>query len=205
MCQTDYCHIMHFIICTDEIFNLYRIEVFTTTDDNVFLTVYKKNEAVFVFLCHISRKEPAVCKHFLCRFLIAIIANHNAVTFDCKLADLTFFYFIAVFIHNFHLPAVACFSDTADFMYILHTEMYTTRSDRLGKTIVGIVIVMREDFLPMLDKTLWNRLRTDVHQSPLGKFILIQIYFPGLDGFENILCPRYKKPYDRTFFFRNRI
>ena len=105
------------------------------------------------------------------------------VNLDSKLANLTFFYFIAVFIHNFYLPAVTCFSDTADFMYILYTEMYTTRSDGFRQTIVGIILMIGEDALPLFDQTLGNGLCTDVHQTPLIQLIIFQIYFAAFDGF----------------------
>ncbi len=90
-------------------------------------------------------------------------------------------------------------------MYVLNSQMHTARSDRLTQSIVRIVLVMRKDFFPALYQTLRDRLRTDVHQSPLRELVILKLNITPVNRVENILRPRHQKPHDRALLFRDRI
>ena len=40
--QTDDCNVLHLVISAEEVFDLYRIDIFSTADDNVLLSVYQE-------------------------------------------------------------------------------------------------------------------------------------------------------------------
>ena len=58
---------------------------------------------------------------------------------------------------------------------------------------------------PPLDQARRNGLCSDMHQSPLGKFILRDIDLAAVDRVEDVLCPRHQKPYDRRLLTGNRL
>ena len=72
-----------------------------------------------------------------------IITLHNAGALHRKFSDFALCYIVMVLIHDSGLPAEACLADGADFVDILNAEMYAARSDGFGKSVVGIVFVMR--------------------------------------------------------------
>ena len=65
------------------------------------------------------------------------------------------------------LPSVSRDTDRADMLHIFDSEMNTPWPDRLGQTVIGIILVVREILQPAADKRLRYRLGTDVHQTPL--------------------------------------
>lgn len=60
-----------------------------------------------------------------CCLGVVIIACHNAGTLYAKLTDIALLNFVAVFINNLALPAIAGDSDCADFVNIADSEMNT--------------------------------------------------------------------------------
>ena len=58
--QTDDSNVFDCIVLAEEIFNLYRIDIFAAGDDDIFLTVNEIDKAVFVFLCHIAGEQPSI-------------------------------------------------------------------------------------------------------------------------------------------------
>ena len=83
--------------------------------------------------------------------------------------------------------------------------MYTARSDRLGKAVVGIVIVLGENLLPAMDQARRDRLRTDMHQTPAIQIVFGQIHIPAVNGIENVLRPGDQQPNDAALFVRNSL
>ena len=61
--------------------------------------------------------------------------------------------------------------------------------------------MVREVSQPAADQALRHRLRTDVHESPLGELIIGKLQFPAVQGREDILCPWNQEPDNGTFFF----
>ena len=98
------------------------------------------------------------------------------------------------------MPAKTGFADGADFVDVFHAEVNASWSDGLRKTVVCIIIMMREDLFPAFDQAWRYRLRADVHESPLIQFILRELDFPAVDGIQDVLRPRNQKPYDGAAF-----
>ena len=86
-------------------------------------------------------------------------------------------------------------------VYILNAKMHSSRTCRLGKAVVGIVIMMREKRLPTLDKSRRNRLSADMHKPPTRKIKLIKLHLATIYRIKKILRPRNEKPNYRTFLF----
>ena len=188
--HTDHGYIMYLIIGADIIFDLYRINVFAAADDHVFLSVYQIDKAILVLFCHIPGKQPSVFQCLFAGFFIVVIAGHDTRSFNCDLAHFSLRYFLMIFIHQAHFPAISRLSDGADLVDVFHAEMDTARPDGLRQTVVGIVSMVRKNGLPVMDHTLRHRLCSDMHQPPLVQFIILQMYPSAFDGFQNILCPR---------------
>ena len=83
-------------------------------------------------------------------------------------------------------------------MDIFDAKVHTARSNRLAESIVCIVLVMREHLFPPLYQALRHRLRTDVHQPPLGKLIILQPDIAPVYRIQNVLRPRHEKPHNRA-------
>ena len=174
--KSDNCHIQNFIISTKKIFNLYRINILSATDNDVFLTVNQIDKSIFIFHCHISSIQPAIMKYFSRCFFIFIIASHDSRTFDCQLSSFALCDQISILIDNLCLPAKSCFTDRTDFINMIQSEMHTSRSNRFTQSIVCIIFMIWEIFLPVTNQTWRYRLRTDMHKSPLLQIIILQIY-----------------------------
>ena len=101
---------------------------------------------------------------------------------------------------DLHFPTVTGNADGTDFIHVFHPKVYRTGTDGFGKTVVGIVLLVGENFQPTADQRLRNGLCPDVHQSPAGEVILGQIDFSPLDGVENVLGPGHQKPDDGALF-----
>ena len=129
---------MDCVVLTDEILNLNGIEVFATTDDDIFLAVYKEIEAILVLHCHIAGEEPAVLQNFGSGLLIIIVALHDTGPFDDEFADFALLYFLTVLVADLALPAIAGNADGTDLVDVFYTQMNGTGSDGFTQTIVGI-------------------------------------------------------------------
>ena len=79
---------------------------------------------------------------------------------------------------------------------VLHAQVHAARARGLGQAVVGVVLVMREDGLPLLDEALGNRLGADVHEAPLVELVILKLDGALLDGKEDVLGPRHKQPHD---------
>ena len=58
--ETDDSYIFNGIKAVQEIFDLYRINIFSSGNDDIFFTVDKVDEVFFVFHGHVSGKQPSV-------------------------------------------------------------------------------------------------------------------------------------------------
>ena len=58
--QTNDSNVFDCIVLAEEIFNLYRLNIFAAGDDDIFLAVNEIDKAVFVFLCHIAGEQPTI-------------------------------------------------------------------------------------------------------------------------------------------------
>ena len=116
---------MDLIILHQKALDLYRIQVLTTGNDNVFLTVYQEDEAVLILTGHITGKEPAVLKYLGCSLRVLVVFNHDARALNAELTDLTLLNGIALFINNLGLPSISGNTDGTYLVNILHTKVYT--------------------------------------------------------------------------------
>lgn len=122
---------------------------------------------------------------------ISVITGHDSRSFDCKFSGLALFYRLTLFINNLRFPSISSFSDSSYFINIVHSKMYTSRSDRLTQTIVRVVFVIWEVFFPMFDQTWRYRLCSDMHQSPLLQIIICNVQFFVVKCKQKILRPWY--------------
>ena len=129
------------------------------------------------------------------------IATELKTELNRKLADFSARNIVSVLVHYANLPAITGFSDCSDLMYVVHTQVNTSRSDRLGQTIVCIIFMIGKVFFPTLNKARRNGLCADMHKPPLRKRIILEVYVTSVDCVQYILCPRNQKPYNRAFFF----
>ena len=90
-------------------------------------------------------------------------------------------------------------------MCVLKTEVYAARAGRLGKTVVGVVLMLGEVFLPVTDQRRRYGLCADVHESPLIELIIGKLDFSAVKGIKDILSPRYQKPYDGALLVGNSL
>ena len=178
------------------------VEILAAADYNVFFTVNEIDKSVLVLLSHISREQPIALEYLVCRLGILVIAFHNAVALDCKLTDLATSDLVAVFVEYLGLPKIARFADSAYLMYVFNPKVYATGTDRLGKTVVGIVVVGGELLFPTLDKRGRNGLSAYVHKSPLRESVVLKLHVAPVDAVENVLNPRNEQPYYRSLFVR---
>ena len=171
--KSDDCHILDLVMLAQEILDLYRIDILAPTDDDILLTIDKEIKSILILSCHISGEQPAVPDRLRGCFLISVITGHHARSLDTKFSDFALRDGHAVLVHNLTFPTIARHADGSDLMDILHTQMHTARTCRLGKAIVRIVLVMWEIFFPALDQRWRYRLRTDMHKPPLRKLIIL--------------------------------
>ena len=87
---------------------------------------------------------------------------------------------------------------------VLDSEVHGTRSDGFAEAVVGVVVVLREDGLPALDEAGRDRLRADVHQTPLVELVVLQLDVAAVDGVQDVLRPRHEQPDDRAVFLGDR-
>ena len=140
-------------------------------------------------------------EHLGGRFGVLVIADHDARTLDDQLADLALCNILPCFVDNARLPLIARLADCADFVDISTPQMDAARADRFGQTIVGVVLMVRENLEPAMNHALRHRLRADVHQPPLVEHVMAQVDAAGLDCLQDILAPRHEQPDDGAFFF----
>ena len=181
-----------------EVFDLYRINILASGDDDVLLSVDQENETVLISLRHIARVQPSLLVEDFCRGnRIIVVAGHDAGAKDGKFADLLGFSdLIVILVDDLALPAKSRHADRADLVNILGSEMYAAWSDRLGETIIRIVKVIREIFFPVLDHAGRYRLGTNVHKSPLLEIVILKFQSSGVQSVQNVLSPRDEEPYD---------
>ena len=82
--------------------------------------------------------------------------------------------------------------------------MHRAGADGFAQTVVGVVIVFREDALPAFDQARRHGLRADVHQPPLVELVIFQLDLAAVDGVQNVLRPWDQQPDDRALFFGDR-
>ena len=88
-------------------------------------------------------------------------------------------------------------------MKIFHAQVDTSGSSGFAQPVVRIIVVMGKDLLPVFYQSGWNRLCTDMHQSPLVQMVLFQVDIPVFNGNQNILGPWHQQPYDGDLFLRH--
>ena len=191
-------NVLNSVVLHEEVLDLYGVEVLTAADDNVLLTVNKVDESVLVLTSHITCKEPSVLKYFISCFFVIVVADHYAVALYTELADFTLLNDLALLVDDLAFPSVAGKTDGAYLMNVLYAQVYAAGTDGLGKTVVSIVLVLGEVLEPSLDKRLGNGLSTDMHKSPLIELVVGELNVSSVQCIEDILSPRYEKPYDST-------
>ena len=199
--EADNGYVADLLVGAEEVLDLDGVEVFTAGDDDVLLTVYQVDEAVLVLAGHIARQEPAVVGENLGGGGgVLVVALHDAVTLDSQLAHLALWDGGAVFVQNAGLPSVACDTDGADLVDILHAQVDATGADGLGEAVVGIIRLAGELFLPTLDQGGGDGLGADVHEPPLGEAVFVHIQVSAVNGVQDILRPGNQKPDDGGSF-----
>ena len=103
-------------------------------------------------------------------------------------------------VDDFHFPAVARDSDGAHLADVFHPQMHRAGPDGFAQTVVGIVLVIREVLQPPVDQALGHGLGADMHQPPLGQFIVPDVQLPAVQGGQDILGPGNQQPYDGAVF-----
>ena len=88
------------------------------------------------------------------------LRRHNTRPLYGQFAYFALRYGVTMFIYNLCFPAVARNTDGTYLVDVVHAEVYATRSDGFGKTVVGVILVVREQLFPTGDKT---RLRSRIH------------------------------------------
>ena len=200
MRQTDDGRILHLIVGTEEILDLYGIQILTAGDDDVLLTVHQIDESVLVLLGHIAGQEP-IAPHNLGGSLgILVVAAHDAGAAYGQFAYLATGHVAEMLVHDAGLPAKSSLADGTHVIDVLHAQMHAAGADGLGQTVVGVVLVMGENILPAADQTGRYGLCTDVHQTPAIQAVFAQIDISPVNGIQNILGPRHQKPYDGGLF-----
>ena len=188
-------NVLDLCVRAEEIFDLNGINVLAARDDDVLFAVNEPDEAVLVLAGHVARVEPAVLAEYLVgRLRILIVAFHNAGALDGKLADLARKHRAAALVNDPGLPAVARLADRADLVDVFNAKVNASGADRLGKTVVCVIFVVREVLLPTLDEARGDGLRADVHQPPLVELVFIKIDLAAVDGVKNVLRPRNEQP-----------
>ena len=139
-------------------------------------------------------------KHLGSGLRVLVVADHHAGAPDGKLAHLAGRDIRAVIIEDAGLPAVARHADGADLADVLHAEMDAAGAEGFAQAVVGIVLVMREMLLPAGDQARRDRLRTDVHQPPLVKHIVLFFKPAALQVDQDVLRPGNQQPHDGAFF-----
>ena len=99
------------------------------------------------------------------------------------------------------MPSVTGFADGSDLVDVLNSQMYAAGTDGFREAIVGIILMVREDLLPALNKARRNRLCAYVHKPPLIQFIIRKFDFSAVDCVKNVLSPRDQQPYDGAALF----
>ena len=110
---------------------------------------------------------------------------------------------VVIIVNDLALPAVARNADRTDLVIMADTQMNTSGAGRFGKTVVGVILMIREVVLPVLNQGRRHRLCTDVHKPPLIQLIILQLHIARIERIQNILSPRHKKPDNGAFFIRN--
>ena len=188
----------------EERFNLDRIQVFASGNDDILLPVNEENEAVLVLPRHISGMEPAVLQDFRCRFRIIVILLHDTRALYAEFTDFTLLHGDIIFIHDLCLPVIPRNADGADFIRIAQAKMDAARTRGFGKAVIRIIIMVREIFHPVLDQAGRNRLGTDMHEPPLAQLIFIHFQAAVVQSRQNVLSPGHKQPDDGTLLLGNR-
>ena len=196
--KADHGHILDIRICCHEILDLHGIEVLAAGDDDILLAVHKPEEPVLVLARHISRMEPSILEGFCRSSRILVVALHEAGTLDAELADAALGYFVSCLVDDLCLPAISRHADRTHMVDVLESQMHAARSCRLGKAVVRVVLVVREDLLPAPDEALRHGLGADMHKPPLVEVIVGERDRPLLDGREDVLCPGNEEPHDRA-------
>ena len=182
-----------------EIFDLYRVQVLTAGDDDIFLAVYQEVEAVFILDRHITGVKPSlVIQDLFGSFRIVVVADHDAGTLDSEFSDFAAPDFLPVLIDDLALPLVSGFADGADFVNVLDTEMDAAGSERFGQAVVGVILVIGEVIQPVFDHGRRNRLRADMHQAPLVQSVILFLNASVVQSIQDVLCPRHQQPHDRA-------
>ena len=81
-------------------------------------------------------------------------SSHDARAPDSQLAHIALSDLVSVLIEEFHLPAVARHADSAHFVDIFHAQVYAARSDGFGKSVVGVVLMVRKIIMPVAASTM---------------------------------------------------
>ena len=81
-----------------------------------------------------------------------VVLEHYAGTLNTEFSDIALLNLIAVLVDDLTLPAVARNSDGTYLVCILKSEVNAARAGRLGKTVVGVVLVIREVIPLVTDK-----------------------------------------------------
>ena len=135
-----------------EILDLYRIQVLTAGNNNIFLTVDKENKSVLILHGHIAGVQPAILDCFSSSFGVMIVAAHHARAFYAQLAYLSMLNGFILLSHDLALPSIAGNADSANLVHIFHPQMHAAGTGRFRQAIVRIILMMREILEPVPDQ-----------------------------------------------------
>ena len=183
-----------------EVFDLHGVDVFTTRDDHVLLTVNEVDEAILVAAGHVASVEPAIADAVVRGFLVLVVAEHDARAADDEFAHVFALNIVAMLVHDAGLPQVARLADGTHLVQVIHAKVHTAGSDGFGEAVVGVVLVVGEVAEPAADEAGRNRLGTDVHEAPLVQIVVGKVDAAGVHSVEQVLRPRNEKPHDGALF-----
>ena len=201
--QADDGHVGDFFVAAQEVFDLYRIQVFTAGDNNILFPVHQIVEAVLVLAGHVAGPQPAVVEDFRRGLGVFIVADHDAVAAEGQLAYLAVGHVVALLVYDAGFPAETGFADGAHLVDVLHAQMDRAGADGFRKAVVGVVLVMGEQLHPTVNHAGRHRLGADVHEPPLVQHVVVGVNAARFDGFQQVLTPGHQKPDDGAFFLGN--
>ena len=204
--HSDYGHILDSHIGAQEVLNLDRVDILSAGDDDIFFAIHQEVKAVLVLLGHIAGVEPLPVEHGGGGLGVVVVAPHDAGTLDTKLTHRPGLNFgAAILLHNLALPSVAGNANGAHLVDVLHAQMDTAGTGGFGKAIVGVVFMVGEIGQPALNQGRRHRLRANMHESPLGGFIVGELEVTPIQRVQQVLGPGHQQPDNGAFLLRHSL
>src|SRR5688572_23416014 len=113
--------------------NFTWIDVFTTSNDHVALTVNDEKEPINVAIANISRMKPAVPKRFRSRAVVLVITFQDVFTAQHYFAQLTIRYIPVFLVNHLHFISDRQSAGTRTASFVRRVKCRSTR--RLRKSI----------------------------------------------------------------------